>query len=413
MDVDELIDKKLVHEIHTSGRKAYRHCRRSWDWTFRQNYYPKITAKHFEFGSAFHKAMETYYNPETWSWDRETVANLAVMEFVQMCEDQKRQMMLTSDRAYLDDEEEQDYEERIELGKGMLDYYFTRIAPVHDNGWTPVKVEISFMVPISNPHTGEPIIWCKCNVCWSKWLSQDPEWHPGQGIISDAAVSYDEWQGLPVVYAGRLDMLAQDDNKFFWIFDWKTAAAISQRTDFLYLDDQIGSYVWALIKLGLDVKGFVYHEQRKAYPQPPKRNKNRYRGCLFTTNKSEPLDYESYLHTVSTEDTEAYQNGFYDDMLTYLKNEGVEYFARYQVAKSYAELEEIERNIGLEALEMINSELAIYPAPSKFGCSWCAFQTPCLEKNTQGDYEYALDTMFEQREHYYIRNAPTTERSTQ
>lgn len=412
MDVNELIELKLVHEIHTSGRKAFRTCRRSWDYTFRQQYYPKLTAKPLEFGSAYHKAMEVYYNPETWDYDKEILAAMAITAFVKMCEDQKAAAIETSGHLYLENEQEEDYAERVELGIGMLKYYFGTVAPKIDKGWTPVKVEISFMVPVANPETGEEYIWCKCDNCWAKWVSKNPDIvADGLHEVIDQTGKHLGWQGLPVVYAGRLDMLAIDENGNYWIFDWKTAAQLSQRTDFLYLDDQIGSYNWALVKLGVNVKGFVYHEQRKAFPQSPKQNKSRRMGRLFTISKSEPLDYESYLAAIMEHDKAAYEEGLYDEMLLYLQNDNVEYYARYQIAKSIPELVEIEKNIGQEALDMIDPNLRVYPSPSRFGCSWCAYQSPCMEQNAQGDYRYALDTMFEQREHYYIRNDPSTEKS--
>lgn len=396
MDVDTLISQKLVHEIHTSERKSFRACRRRWDWLFRESYYPKTTAKPLEFGVAFHKAMETFYNPVTWTWDREVIAQQAILDFVAVCEEQKAKAIENSGHLYLENEQEDDYAERVELGKGMLTYFFTKVAPYEDKGWTPVKVELGFMIPIPNPETGEDLIWCACSNCVEKWTKQYGT--PPQ-----------DWQGLPVVYAGRLDVLAQDANGNYWIIDWKTAAAIRDDKEFLYLDDQIGSYVWALIRLGLPVKGFIYHEQRKAFPIEPKENKSRRLGRLFSVSKSEPYEYNLYLATIKERDKDAYEAGLYDEMLEYLRNEGSTFFSRTQVAKSQDEIDEIERNIGYEALDMIDTNIRIYPSPGRFGCNFCAFRQPCMEKNAKGDYQYALDTMFEQREHYYVRQDASTE----
>jgi hypothetical protein len=393
-DIDELIELGLVHEIHTSERRSFRACRRRWDWLFRQSYYPKTTAKPLEFGIAFHKAMETYYNPTTWDWDREVVAAQSILDFVAVCEEQKAAALDVRDQLYLDNDPEEDYQERVELGKGMLKYYFGEVAPVEDRGWKPVRVEIGFMVSIPHPRTGEAL-WCKCHTCGEKWTKQF-------GDLKD-------FEGLPVVYAGRLDMLAQDAKGNYYIFDWKTAARISDDTVFLLLDDQIASYVWALRKLGIDVKGFVYHEQRKAYPQPPVKNKVRRMGRIFSINKQQAVDYDSYLKAVIEEDSAAHTEGLYDEMLDYLKNDKAPFHARHQVIKSYDEIEETERNIGLEALEIIDPNLGIYPSPGRFGCNFCAFRQPCLETNGRGDVQYVLDELFEKREHYYVRQEASTE----
>lgn len=423
MNIDELIKLKLVHEIHTSERRSFRACRRRWNWIFRENYYPIMTAKPLEFGVAYHKGMETYYDPKTWDWDREVVAALAIQDFATVCEEQRTKAIEAN--GFLEEDVQTDYNERVELGKGMLNYYFNKVAPKEDRGWKPAKVEIAFMLPIPNPETGEDVIWCKCDQCWEKftkwqgfddWFANADDIHhmDMSGVTLSDKVRLDTyhknwWQGLPVVYAGRLDMLAVDDNGNYWIFDWKTARSISTDTEFLYLDDQIGSYVWALRKLGLNIRGFVYHEQRKGYPQSPQRNKTVRLGCSFSVNKNQDVDYDTFLATVMAEDKEAYESGCYDSFLTYLRNEGITYFARHQIAKSRAEIDNIEKNIGLEALDIIDEKLRLYPSAGRFGCNFCAFRQPCMEMNDGSDFQYALDTTFEKREHYYVRQAASTE----
>lgn len=416
VSVDDFIEAKLVHEIHTSERRSFRACRRRWDWLFRDGYYPITTAKPLEFGVAFHKAMEVYYDPERWSWDRQVVGTEAILSFIEKCEKQKAAALQAAGHLYLDNELEGDYGERVELGKGMLSYYFKDVAPVLDKGWKPVFVEVGFMVPITNPETGEEAIWCKCDRCFNKWLpTQDLQDASGKITTSAQAHAWNgdiwkHWNGLPVVYAGRIDMLAQDSAGNYWIFDWKTCRNVATDYEFLYLDDQIGSYVWALKKiLNLPIKGFIYHEQRKGYPQAPKQNKQRRLGCLYSVAKNQDVDYDTYLATVQEKDTEAYEAGLYDEMLEFLKNEGIVYYSRHQIIKTQVELEQIERNIGLEALDMLDPNLRVYPSAGRFGCTFCAFRQPCIDKNGGGDYQYVLNELYEVREPYYIRNEPSTE----
>jgi len=356
--------------------------------------------------------MEVYYDPETWDWDPEVKAARAILAFEEMCLAQKAKAL--DEGVTLDPDVEEDYAERVELGKGMLRYYFKEIAPKEDIGWIPVKVEIGFMVPIPNPETGEEAIWCRCMQCWGRWTTRNSEWHPGMPLDGltpeDLPADYAEWRGLPVVYAGRLDLLAMDEYGNYYIIDWKTAARLMESTEFLNLDDQIASYCWALWTLGIPVRGFIYHEQRKAYPIPPKRNKNRYMGKMYSASKQEPYEYELYKRTVEEGDPEGYANGAYDEFLHHLKYEGTTFFKRTPVIKSPQELKNIEENIGQEALDMIDPGLRIYPSPGKFKCDFCVFQQPCTEKNSGGDFQFALDTMYEQREAYYVRNEPSTDK---
>jgi hypothetical protein len=352
--------------------------------------------------------MEVYYEPRTWDWDREVVQQLSITRFVEECEKQRKRSLEQKHENFLEDDVQLDYDERVELGKGMLRYYFKDVAPEVDKGWRPVYVELEFMVPIPDPRSGE-MMWCKCRECWRRvqaFLAKAPaDLPPEYKELPDR----EAWKGLPVVYAGRIDMLAQAPDGGYWIFDWKTARSISEQYQFLYLDDQIASYVWALKTLGLDVRGFIYHEQRKGFPQKPVKNKVRRLGRIFSVNKNQEVDYESYLKAVTEEDAEAHAGGLYDEMLTYLKEEGVTFFFRHQVHKSDAENRQTALNIGYEALEMTNDDLVIYPSPGRFGCNFCAFQTPCMEKNAEGDFQYALDTLYEVREHYYLREQSSTE----
>ena len=397
MELNDYISNRLVHEIHTSGRKSFRACRRRWSWIFNDRWYPEMTPKPLEFGTAFHAGMEVYYDPAMWDWDRQVVGALAIKRFVDECEKQRRKSLEAKNTNYLEADLQEDYDERLALGRGMFEYYFKDVAPKLDKGWKPVKVEVEFMLPIPNPETGESIIWCKCDHCWDRWSAQRAD------DVREA------WQGLPVVYAGRLDMLAEDENGNYWIFDWKTARSIAERYEFLYLDDQIASYVWALRKLGLNVRGFVYHEQRKAFPEAPNKNKVRRLGRIFSVSKSQSTDYESFLKAIKEEDAEAWQKGLYDEYLEFLRNEGTVFYARHQIHKSDEECQQTEVNIGYEALDMIDPGLRIYPSPGRFGCGFCAFQEPCKEQNANGDFMFVLESLFVRKEHYYLREQPSTE----
>lgn len=422
-----MIRKRLVHEVHTSERRSFRGCRRRWYWVFQDFYYPQVTAKPLEFGVAFHNAMEVLYEPDTWKWDREIVKNAAIAKFVQTCEKQKTEYLRLNDSQYISNEEtEIDYKERVELGVGMLEYYATEVAPRYDDGWTPLKVEVEFMVPIQNPDTGE-YLFCKCKRCWKTYCEyindretsdghHDPNWIPLEEQEGEYEIWRREHSGLLVCLAGRIDLLAEDKHGHYWIVDWKTAARLARgdasgqdRDEFLDLDDQIGSYVMAMRrKLGLNVRGFVYVELKKAFPQAPERNKVQRLGRWYSVNKQQNVDYDIYLKTVKEDDPVAYEAGLYDEFLEWLKESGQNFHGRYQIAKTDEELEEIERNLFMEASDMVDPHLRIYPAAGRFSCGFCAFRQPCLERNRQGDYQYLLDTMFEKRDkHYWVKELST------
>lgn len=423
-EVQEFVDKRLVHEIHTSERRSFRGCRRRWHWVFQDFYYPQVTAKPLEFGVAFHNAMEVLYEPKTWRFDREIVLGAAIQKFVETCKAQKQAFAVNYD---VTSEVEEDYNERVELGIGMLKYYWHNVAPDYDKNLTPKMVEVEFMVPIQDPDRPNEYLFCKCQRCRKtqqeafdlegegKYLEQWKfgDWHI---VCRDGSLLSGKWDGLPVVLAGRIDLLAEDRYGHYWIIDWKTAARLArgdasgqERDEFLELDDQIGSYVMALRrKLGLNVRGFVYVELKKAFPEPPAMNSSRRLGRLFSVNKNQSVDYDTYLRTIKEEDTEAFEAGLYDEFLEFLKNEGVHFHGRYQIVKTDEELEEIERNLWSEALDMVSPDLRLYPSAGRFSCGFCAFRQPCLEKNRQGDYQYMLDTLYDKRDkHYWVKELST------
>lgn len=420
-NVDELINAGLVHSVHTSERRSYRGCRRRWSWIFRERYYPLVTPKPLEFGVAFHAAMEKFYSPETWH-DKETAAALAQAAFVQTCKEQY-QNYLKLNKGNIDPAAKEDYDNRIKLGLGMIRYYTKWVSPFEDTNFKPIKVEIEFEVPIRDPN-GD-YVWCKCSQCWQRFanwfLANKPSGYPAdwvEGIrptleetIDWDYETYRLWQGLPVTYGGRIDMVAEDELGRYWIFDWKTAAQLSDSTgDHLLLDDQITSYCWALWSIGIPVVGFVYAEIKKAIPEEPEPNKTQRLGRWYSVNKQMNTTYEMYYQTVAENDPQALAAGAYDDFLEYLKSpDGPKYHARHQIFRSDTELSNAGYNIWQEATEMISPDLAIYPAPGRFSCSFCAFQDPCLAKNRGEDYQYALDTMFEKRARAYYEREPSTD----
>lgn len=172
------------------------------------------------------------------------------------------------------------------------------------------------------------------------------------------------------------------------------------------------SYVFALKRaLGLNIRGFIIHEQRKDYPQPPTENKTVRLGRRFSVNKQQATDYQTYKDTVAKDDTSAYEAGFYDDHLNWLRGQGTEYYRRFTIYKTDYELEQVERNLTAEALDMTDPNLRIYPMAGQFSCRSCAFQIPCISKNSGQDFEYSLNTLFVQKLPYYRRSRPASTES--
>lgn len=431
MEIQDYIDAKLTHQIHTSERMSFRGCRRRWNWVFGDRYYPTTTPKPLEFGSAFHKAMETWYEPSMWGKDPETRLTLAILAFKKMCMEQKNKYLTINEVGDLDPDVEQDFKERLELGEGMIRYHCTKVSPRLDANLTPKHVEVSFEVSITDPETDEQL-WCKCNNCWEMFKAHALKNWKGKVTVGkyqfvrevnlnnlEDGEDYDTWkgwQGLPVTYGGRIDCLMEDDLGRLWLVDWKTAARLSGQEDgdspddFLQLEDQVTSYVWALWVLGIQVAGFIHHEMKKAFPEAPEPNKVQRKGCWYSVNKQQNTSYELYRETVAEGDPTGFASGAYDEFLDYLKAEGIRFHSRKQVHRNETELKNAGKNIYLEALEMTDLNIRIYPSPGRFGCNFCAYRQPCLATNQGEDVEYLFLSNYEHRpQRYWEEVAPSTD----
>lgn len=361
--------------IRTSDRGMFKGCRRSWNWgsKIRQNLTFKSAPSYLEFGTAIHKGLEIYYDPETWHLDRETISALAVVSFVENYTQAKKDYLTFKRKEYLDDEEQEKWSAQLELGKKMLANYFPW-ALRHDK-FTPKYVEVEFEVPVPVP----PGLWLP------------PQFENRDGYLY--------FRNRPVVYQGRIDLVLQDEYGELWIDDHKTTAQMRDDTlTFLELDEQTGSYCWALQEMmGIKVAGALYNELYKGVPEPPAQNMRQRQGRWFSVNKQQDTSYELYLATVISEDKTAYDQGLYNEMLDYLKATGNKYFRRTQIHRSQTELQNLGYTICLEAIDMLNDPY-IYPNPTKFRCGFCIFRGPCLAYNDGSDFQYLLNENYVKRD---------------
>lgn len=409
MNDNELLKAGLCHPIHTTERRSFRSCRRRWNWIFREFYYPTVTARALEFGVAYHKAMETWYDPVTWNDpDREIVnQGLALTVFSETVKEQLNNYRRLNGEP--SPEMKADYEDRVQLGLSMIKYYTGVVSPLLDKGITPVGVEVPFEIPLG--------FNCKCDICWRRFKKYiESNANDGQGFVTDPeGWRVTGWNGLPVTYGGRVDMIAQDDHGRLWLFDWKTTGKIMDQgaeEAFLELEDQVTSYVVAFHRLGRPVAGFVYHEQKKAVPEPPQKLSRLMKGRSYSTAKNANTTYEDFLREVSQNDYRALEAGHYDEYLAWLKREGPQFYQRHQISRNRHQIANAWEDMVAEARDIIENP-RIYPQPSRFGCNTCAFRQPCLGANMNEDYYYTLNTLFEKRtKHYFEEEEEEVKSST-
>lgn len=380
-----------THEIHTSEIRSFQGCRRRWDWAYREGIVPDQSAKPLQFGIAFHIAMEVFYDPASWSdTTPEEKTKRAVDAFIHSCEEQRAEFLKKTGQTLLLEADKDDYTERIDLGIGMLEWYGKQVHPKEDTWFKPVMVEVPFQVPICNPVTGESLRCHSPLVDNEENRARQDQF--GEGLRTCGQV---HGYGAVVTYDGRIDAIMQDiHNGGYFIWDHKSAAQIRKNDRLLHLDPQVNGYTWAAYsELGIDIRGFLYVEYRKDFPRPPKMLSRQYKGRHFSTNKTEPTDFEQFTQTVQRFHPQGLQQGLYDEYIAFLQSDEAPVFhKRFPIIKTRRNLKSVGEQIYLIARDMIDTALPIYPNPGHFSCSGCAYYDPCLAKTLGEDYRHALNS---------------------
>jgi hypothetical protein len=319
------------------------------------NYEPLVPPKPLDFGIAIHAGLQAYYDPLSWTSPVEERVLAAMGAFRLVCKEQKQSLMDVQQKVDLGIDLEEEFADRLDLGTKMLRHY-GEWSPEQDKDWEPVKVEIEFEVPVLEP--GGRVFYCP---------------HCGEAVV----------------YQGRVDLLVKIGD-YYWIVDHKTAGQFAS-TEHLDLDEQCGSYGWALQHiLGLKVHGVIYNELLKDFPRPPQMLQS---GGL-SVNRQQKTTASMYVREL---DKLGLNQGPYLDFIQYLVDKGNKFFRRTQIHRSQAEYRILGERIYYEALDMVDPTLRLYPNPGRFNCMGCAYKPPCLARSEGGDEEYILNTLYRKR----------------
>jgi hypothetical protein len=386
--------------IHTSDRGHYLKCRRAWNWQSPLGEYLTRIRKpgatdYLDFGSAIHAGLECWYDPLTWRLVveggavRQTVQDASIVTFQQYWRDAKKEYLTSTKQDALDPEDEDEFKEMLALGVGMLLNYFQHSIKFDIPKWEPVAVEVPFEVPIMAP-AGFDGGTKKVQVA-----TFDDEF---PSAVKDQLVAWRDGEWRPVVYRGRIDLIMRRlSDGAIYLWDHKTAGRLEENVEWLELDEQMGSYGWVYLRVaGQPPHGVIYSELYKGVPDEPMRLQNTRKGCNFSTSKSQDTSLSLFVETVKTEDTYAYEHGYYNDYIQWLQAEGKQYFRRTEILRNRHEYEAIGDRVGWQAIEML-SEPPLYPNPTKWNCQYCDFRTPCLQMNDGSDYQFTLNQIYRKR----------------
>src|ERR1041384_1462809 len=157
--IEDYVEAGLVHTIHVSERRAFRSCRQRWSWAYEDDLHSIESIRALEFGSAYHRAMEVFYDPATWHLDKFVLQEHAIAEFKTFTQDTQARFQKL---GMVDERLLADFDDRLSSGEAMLRHYFAAIAPITDT-FEPVEIEIAFEVPLLDPDGN--YLLCKCDRC--------------------------------------------------------------------------------------------------------------------------------------------------------------------------------------------------------------------------------------------------------
>lgn len=340
--------------IHISDIRSFRSCRRKWNWSspLRENLEPVMPYLPFFTGKAFHAALEYFYRdgiPFDQTVDRYMASEEAAM--------------LDVDSLW--DGEKEALEEQIDLIRDIIYHYSLWQAQDEskycDKNLEFVVLEQGFEIPLPTPD-GTP--------------------HPTATL------------------GGRFDGIVRHiPTDTYWIWETKTTRSVSELTRSLVNDEQCGVYAYAASKIfDKPIAGILYNIVRKKSPQEPKQLAS---GGFSKAKNIDTTTYH-YLSTIRQafpdweNDTILDQYG--DILAALLENNG-KFFSRYPVYRSTYELDMLMNGIYHTAMEMLNRNLPLYPAPSWLNCNFCSFRSPCLAMNANGNYQLLLDEEFKVKTH--------------
>lgn len=345
--------------LRTSDRIAFKTCRRKWAWSshLKRNLGSKYLASPLWFGSAIHYALEDYHGYN--HFGHPSVA------FRAYC-------IATSKQHNRD--LPGDAQELYELGIAMMDYYvkhwlrFRKIRPIYVEDGIP-QVEVNFEIPL--PLDEHPML-----------------------------AHYAERQGADcVLYRGTFDGIVYDaEQDALLIKEYKTA----KRAEVFHYqtDPQITTYVWAAQHIyKKPVIGVEYWQFIKSTPTPPKILASGKLSTAANLATSYPLYYEAMERMYGSADKAPEANKTKLAQIAQQETENRDrYVLRETIYRNHDMTQAEALKILLEAEDILNPDLPLYPNPTRNCAHMCSFLAACVSMDDGGDWERELEQEFSQRD---------------
>lgn len=356
--------------------ETFRTCRRAWDFgaRIRQNYIPLTQPHVFDFDKAIHDALAVYYYPAMDDWSRHIVRPVAMQGFIRSMQTSRA---LYEEGATLTPDQERDYEEHLELGKGLLNGYFKWVAGVDDV--ESIFSDHDVWVPILDPN------------------SDDPE----QELARP--------DNRPVRYLGRIDGMVSDTNDEYWIVNHRIVYDGFHDLDTL-IDDKLGfTHIWGMefAYPQLWVAGIIYNEllvdafhnrvgdDTVSDEEIVEIDKRHMRGARHMHTRRGPRDPLNYPEEMDAPKSPSTRDIEYDEVVDQIGNEA---FRRTVIRRGRRGVRDAGQRLSAEAVQMAMEEPEIYPTEDKAVCRTCVFVAPCEAMTAGEDITPIMAANYRQRD---------------
>ncbi len=220
----------MSYLVTPADRAAFTRCRRQWDLSAqgRRNLEPLAPPRAGgpDLGRAIREALDIYYFPGMWDWQRQITLPLVRQGLDRALATQREQQPDAADeRAW----------PRARLtGHQLLERYFGW-APSVDR-FSPVQVQPEYEATVLDPD------------------------QPGRGQLTPG--------GEPISYRGRIGMLAVDANDAYWLVRHRMADGDWPSTQALLADEEMvtACWAWEQFYLGMTITGTIDNELRLGPP---------------------------------------------------------------------------------------------------------------------------------------------------
>ena len=199
-----------------------------------------------------------------------------------------------------------------------------------------------------------------------------------------------------VVYQFTLDRLVEIEGEY-WILDWKFYKAFSQAN--LEFDAQMSAYIWAAYaSFDVTIAGGILHEFRKKLPNAPKILSSGKISTASTQGTTHGLYREALVELYGDPRKAPKKNLDCLNELAMRENEDRDDFIkRTKTRRTEMQMRSEGTKIMMEAQDMCNPDLPLYPNPTR-DCSWdCQLQDICLMIDRDDDWDFALNELTVQR----------------